>query len=65
MFYVAYLLLRFGVAVVAAVNAVVGSVKVALHRLVVCNALMVRAAHTLNFALLVALYHRLVLPAHK
>ena len=46
-------------------NAVVGSVEVTLHRLVVCDALMVRAAQTLNFCFLVALYHLLALPAHK
>ena len=58
-------LLRLGVAVVAAVNAVVGDVEVALHRLIIGNALMVRAGEILDLELLVALSHSLALPLHK
>ena len=46
-------------------NAVVGSIEVALHRLVVGDALMVRAGKTVDFELLVALCHSLLLPLHK
>lgn len=58
-------LLCLSVAVVAAMDAVVCCVEVAFHRLIVGDALMVRAVQTIYLALLVALDHRLVLPAHK